>query len=142
MMAELVEETSREETRDDGGAFADLAEANPNLLLELNLLIMVLSLVNSLSPEDRLNYAERERGNFRDQEEQQACMSRLHSRRHDINEFKLAGRRAQRFQQMIKDCRSLMRHSSSVQAWQKDVRGILSEERGGKPPSTMEGTPS
>ncbi|KAJ6936873.1 hypothetical protein NC652_011533 [Populus alba x Populus x berolinensis] len=104
-MAELVEETSREETRDDGGAFADLAEANPNLLLELNLLIMVLSLVNSLSPEDRLNYAERERGNFRDQEEQQACMSRLHPRRHDINEFKLAGRRAQRFQQMIKDCR-------------------------------------
>lgn len=104
-MAELVEETSREEKRDDGGAFADLAEANPNFLLELNLLIMVLSLVNSLSPEDGLNYAERETGNFRDQEEQQACMSRLHSRRHDINESKLAGRRAQRFQQMIKDCR-------------------------------------
>ncbi|KAI5592115.1 hypothetical protein POPTR_004G151301v4 [Populus trichocarpa] len=104
-MAELVEETSHEETRDDGGAFADLAEANPNFLLELNLLIMVLSLVNSLSSEDCLNYAERETGNFRDQEEQQACMSRLHSRRHDINEFKLAGRRAQRFQQMIKDCR-------------------------------------
>lgn len=103
-MAELVEETSHEETRDDG-AFADLAEANPNFLLELNLLIMVLSLVNSLSSEDRLNYAERETGNFRDQEEQQACMSRLQSRRHDINEFKLAGRRAQRFQQMIKDCR-------------------------------------
>jgi hypothetical protein len=103
-MAELVEETSHEETRDDG-ASADLAEANPNFLLELNLLIMVLSLVNSLSSEDCLNYAERETGNFRDQEEQQACMSRLHSRRHDINEFKLAGRRAQRFQQMIKDCR-------------------------------------
>ncbi|KAF9684335.1 hypothetical protein SADUNF_Sadunf04G0107600 [Salix dunnii] len=104
-MAELVEETIHEETRDDG-AFANLAEANPKLLLELNLLIMVLSLVNSLSPEDCLNYSERETGNFRDQEDQQqVCISRLHSRRHDIHEFKLAGRRAQRSRQMIKDCR-------------------------------------
>uniref|UniRef100_A0A6N2KPT7 Uncharacterized protein n=1 Tax=Salix viminalis TaxID=40686 RepID=A0A6N2KPT7_SALVM len=69
-MAELVEETSHEETRDDG-AFANLAEANPKFLLELNLLIMVLSLVNSSSPEDCLDYSERETGNFRDQEDQQ-----------------------------------------------------------------------
>ena len=106
IMAELVEETNHEETRDDG-AFANLAEANPKFLLELNLLIMVLSLVNSLSPEDCLDYSERETGNFRDQEDQQqqVCISRLHSRRHDMHEFKLAGRRAQRSRQMIKDCR-------------------------------------
>lgn len=101
--AEVVQEDTEAM---ENGAFDHSGEPNTTFLVELNLLIMVLSLF-SLSSEDCLNCAEKEMASFKDHE-LTANISRLQTRRQEMKEVKPAGRRAQRFLPMIKDSRYVL----------------------------------
>merc|ERR1712071_150598 len=110
-MAEPAEEMNHEidmvQEEEEGGR--ENVDCIPAKLLhtsnvgELNLLIVYFSLF-SLSGEECLNYVESEGKSVKD-DEAKAFISRLHTRRHDMNESKLLGRRTPRIQTTIRDSR-------------------------------------
>ncbi|KAK9279054.1 hypothetical protein L1049_012729 [Liquidambar formosana] len=95
---ELVQEDERKIENGD----CDMP--NKSFLRELNLIILVLSML-SLSTEDNLNFKEGEKTISVEDHEAEAYKSRLQSRRREINECNIQGRRTPRFQTTIKDFR-------------------------------------
>ncbi|KAJ9188254.1 hypothetical protein P3X46_003626 [Hevea brasiliensis] len=99
---ELAEEDKEER---ESAACNVSEQPNSNFLVELNLLIMVLSLF-SLSSGECLNCRQNDIKSIKDYEhEAKARISRLQTRRQEIHQVKHLGKQAQRFQPAIKDCR-------------------------------------
>ena len=93
--------TAQEEFREDEEH--DEPSLESDFLVELNLLIVFLSLT-SMSSEDCMDCGSEEA--MEKIREQEAYVTRLHTRRREIHDIKVPGKRAQqRFQPMIKDSR-------------------------------------
>ncbi|KAJ0052909.1 hypothetical protein Pint_00545 [Pistacia integerrima] len=95
---ERVQESRREVILEENGLHNDHSlQPDASALLELNLIMMVLSL-SSASDDDCLNFVEERKNIVRDNE------ARLHTKRKDTNEVKFARRAPPRLQ-AIKDLR-------------------------------------
>lgn len=99
-----VEEEEEDEEEEDDLSYT--VPSNTSSLVELNLLIVVLSLF-SASTEESLNGEERTKVRSPKNHEEKVAASRLQPRRREMNEFKVVGRQTprMRFQTTIKDSR-------------------------------------
>ncbi|XP_022757511.1 uncharacterized protein LOC111304816 isoform X2 [Durio zibethinus] len=85
-----------------------LQEPNATFLIDLNLLIVALSL-SSVCNEDCLNLVDTEKTDIQDHEANKgkAFIPRLHARKRETNDVKFMKRQTQKTQTINKDCRKM-----------------------------------
>lgn len=109
------EKEEEEEGAEKEEGFRDTAPSTASYLVELNLLIVVLSLLAEPT-EDGLDDEQRTEARISTSHVEQAAASRLRPRRREMNEFKVLGRQTprMRFQTTIKDSRSVLSVVSKI----------------------------